>query len=103
MDGDWEVSDSRGRSINFNFCHYAENTCSSPRDAFGFIRDSSCLALTSDEPKGEISQFISKPVPGAKEDAEEQGGIRLMRAGGGVCPGSPDNRMAMIIDVWCNP
>ena len=59
-DGDWEV-ESHGKSINFNFCHYAENTCDNQKNAFAFMKDHKCLALTSDEPKAEIAEAVERP------------------------------------------
>ena len=61
-DGDWEVSDSRGRQISFNLCHYAarEESCPSLKDdTFAFMKSGGhCFALTSNEPKAEISEAV---------------------------------------------
>lgn len=40
FDGDWEVTDSRGRSVKFNFCMYSEgeqNGCQ--HDSFAYMKE----------------------------------------------------------------
>jgi len=44
---------------------------------------SGCAALTSDEPKAEISEVVERNDPNDK--TKTQPGIRLTRAGGGAC------------------
>lgn len=52
LDGDWEVTDTRGRRVSFNFCTFAESTGQGcDKDAFGFMMEGSkCVELTSNEP-----------------------------------------------------
>ena len=56
LEGDWVAQSKTGSSINFNFCHFAENTCEAEKDAFAFMKDTQgCHSLTSDEPKAELA------------------------------------------------
>ena len=85
MDGDWQVTDQRGRQIGFNFCTYSEaQSQGCEHDAFGYMREgANCRALTSDEPKAEVTEVITRNSQ--SKQGEEQDGIRVMRAGGDVC------------------
>lgn len=62
LDGDWEVTDTRGRQVKFNFCVFAESTSNGcEHDAFAFMKQGSkCLELTSDEPKGDVNLYVER-------------------------------------------
>ena len=64
VDGDWQVTDWRGRPISFNFCVYTESTMAGcEHDAFGFMKEGGkCLEITSDEPQAEFDYFIDREV-----------------------------------------
>ena len=85
LDGDYHVTDHRGRPISFNFCVYAESTsngCSS--DAFAFMKEGpECKELTSSEPQAEVNDYVERTSPVRSSDDQE--GIRLVRAGGATC------------------
>ena len=85
LDGDWQVTDSHGNHISFNFCVYSESTTSGcEKDSFGFMKQGSkCLELTSDEPQAELNDFVERA---SQVKGEDQEGIRLTRAGGATCP-----------------
>jgi len=53
--------------------------------------------LTSDTPQAELTELISKT-----QGDDEVEGIRLMRAGGDVCPQDESQLMTFTLDVWCN-
>ena len=63
LDGDWEVTDSRGRQISFNFCIYSEaKNDGCEKDSFAFEKaGGKCVALTSDEPQAELNEFVTRP------------------------------------------
>ena len=103
VDSDWQVTDTRGRQISFNFCTYSEAKAEGcEKDAFGFMHEGSkCLELTSDEPKGELNAYVERTSQ--IKTGEDQGGIRVIRAGGSICKEDATQLMGMTIDVWCNP
>lgn len=62
FEGDYEVTDTRGRQVSFNFCLYAESTSAGcTKDAFAFMKEGGkCLELTSDEPKSELNDYVER-------------------------------------------
>lgn len=102
LDGDWEVTDTRGRQVKFNFCVYSEATANGcEHDAFAFMKEGGCKELTSDEPKGDVDTYVERPSQSKSGDIQE--GIRIQRSGGATCDSDPSSPMSVTIDVWCNP
>ena len=103
-DGDWEVTDIRGRRISFNFCTYSEaKSQGCEHESFAFMKEGSqCKALTSDEPRAEVNDVIERTSTITKSGGD-QGGIRLDRAGGDECSEDSSQLLGITIDVWCNP
>ena len=101
LDGDWEVTDSKGRQVSFNFCTYAEATSSGcSNEAFGFEKaGGKCLELTGSEPQAEVNESVTK----SDKDGKDMEGIRLNRGGGAECPDDPSQLLGLTMDVWCNP
>ncbi len=106
LDGDWSVKGAdpkKPTTINFNLCHYtATDSCGSNKeDNFAYRTDDSgnCEMLTSEAPQAEITDTISRDDP---SDGSEQTGIRLLRAGGDVCPSDDTKLLSFTIDVYCN-
>lgn len=62
LEGDWEVTDPRGRRVSFNFCVYTEgDSAGCSHDTFAYMKEgSACKELTSDEPKAEIDLFVER-------------------------------------------
>lgn len=102
-DSDWEVTDSQGRRVSFNFCTYAASTSSGcAKEAFAFVRSGShCEELTSNEPVAEVNTYIDRSS--STKPGETQDGIRIERGGGAVCDADPTQLYSITIDVWCNP
>jgi len=63
LDGDWEVTDTHGHLISFNFCIYSgASNEGCKNDAFAYMHDgSTCKALTSDEPGAEFNEYVERP------------------------------------------
>jgi len=73
-------------TIYFNMCHFADTSdCSGKDDAFAYRKtdDGSCDMLTSEYPQAEVSADVTRTDP---SDGSEQSGVRILRAGGDVCP-----------------
>jgi len=55
--------------------------------------------LTSETPQAEITDDVTRVDP---EDGSEQSGLRILRAGGDVCPADESRLLSFTIDVWCD-
>lgn len=56
--------------------------------------------LTSDAPQAEVYEEVSRSDP--NEAGADQSGLRVLRAGGDVCPADDTRLLSFTLDIWCN-
>ena len=54
--------------------------------------------LTSDSPQAEVTEEISRTT----KDGDTQTGLRILRAGGDVCPQDDTRLLSFTLDVYCD-
>ena len=57
--------------------------------------------LTSDTPQAELVDEMTRTDPNDPDSTQR--GIRILRAGGDVCPADDTRLLSFTLDVWCNP
>ena len=107
LDEDWRVQGADKKSpmtVYFNICHYADtSSCSSPMDdGFAYRSDDNgnCQMLTSESPQAEVTAEITRSSP--SDPDSEQRGIRILRAGGDICPADDTRLLSFTLDVFCD-
>ena len=107
LDSDWHVASADPKSpgtINWNICHYADTSgCNGGADdAFAYRSNDNgnCEMLTSDSPQAEIVVETSRTDP--SDSGATQEGVRVLRAGGDVCPSDDTRLLSFTYDVYCN-
>ena len=55
--------------------------------------------LTSEYPQADLTEDVSRENPA---DGSDQQGLRILRAGGDVCPADDTRLLSFTIDIWCD-